>query len=71
MGLYGDCPCKECKPPKRQPLCHSKCEEKLAWDREKADIMATIQREKDKDYHATGFIVDSQRRTAKRIGKKG
>lgn len=72
MGMYDDCPCKNCHPPKRKPLCHSNCPDKAEWDRNKEDIKKKIQYEKQKDYHATGLLVDSQRRMMKFLrNKKG
>ena len=42
--LYGENPCKGCKPPKRQPGCHGTCEEHRIWkeelDSKKAQIFA-------------------------------
>jgi len=51
--LYGDNPCKECKPPKRHPGCHGTCEERRIWkeelDSKKAQIFADKHRESQLD----------------------
>ena len=67
MGLYSDCPCKDCVPPKRHELCHSTCPDKKAWDEKKKAAIDAIKAEKDRHIEATGFIVDSQLRVARRL----
>ena len=67
MGLYDDCPCKDCVPPKRHPGCHRNCKEKDEWnDTVKAAKDAIITEQKRHD-QATGFLVESQFRVAKRL----
>lgn len=71
MGMYDKCPCRFCEPPERHPGCHGKCEKKLAWDNKVRVYKEKLWTEQKKDYHANGFIKDSQRRMAKIVGKKG
>lgn len=66
-AFYRTCPCKNCVAPKRHPGCHSDCSDKREWDTKKDKLMQEIQAEKSKQYEATGFLVDSQLRVAKRL----
>ena len=66
-SFYRTCPCNGCVAPNRHPGCHSNCKEKSDWDLEKDQLMEKIRKEKKKDYEATGFLVDSQRKMAKAL----
>ena len=37
-------PCKDCKPPKRYPGCHSVCEEGKAWEEKLKEEKERIQK---------------------------
>lgn len=41
------CPCKGCAPPKRNPGCHSKCDEYIKWKSELDKLNAKIRKEND------------------------
>ena len=67
MGMNDDRPCRGCVPPKRHPGCHADCPEDLAWVKEHKECFEAAKAERNKHIEATGFIVDSQLRTAKRL----
>lgn len=43
--------CKECKPPKRHPGCHSTCESYLKSAEEAKQRRNIIQKEREQDYN--------------------
>lgn len=70
MGMYDDCPCRYCEPPKRNLGCHSRCEEKLAWDDKLKATKEAIARDKEQHYQATGFLADNAARTVHRLRRR-
>ena len=43
-----DCPCRFCKPPKRNGDCHGSCERYKTWNNKHVEELTTIREEKEK-----------------------
>ena len=67
MGMYDDCPCRYCVPPKRHLGCHGHCKEKDDWDDTRKAARDAIKTEQERHNQATGFLVESQMKVAKRL----
>lgn len=67
MGLYDDCPCKYCVPPKRHPGCHGHCKDEDKWNEKKKTAQDAIRTEQKRNEQATSFLVESQMRVARRL----
>ena len=64
--LYGENPCKGCKPPKWQPGCHGTCEEHRIWKEELDSKKAQIFADKCRQSQLDSFEKKRMKRKAKR-----
>lgn len=53
------CPCKDCKPPKRQLNCHSVCDDFRNWRKEKdtENMMIKDMKQKEKNLNSDKYRV--------------
>ncbi|MBO7727832.1 MAG: hypothetical protein J6S50_04865 [Oscillospiraceae bacterium] len=69
MGMYDNCPCRECVAPKRHPGCHGSCPDKAEWDKTFGEAKAAIRQEVRRGQIVGGFIAGNSRRVDKFLYK--
>jgi hypothetical protein len=65
--IMGNFSCKDCKPPKRNPYCHTNCPEYLAEKAEHEKIKAAADRKKALDCNLDGQMWSGVNRAKRRM----
>lgn len=60
------CPCKDCKPPKRNPYCHKSCKDYLSWNQQNIQRRSDLYKESQERRDYLAHVI----RLSKRFNRK-
>lgn len=62
----GECPCKNCVPPKRSPGCHGKCPEYIEWHNDRIQDASARRKIKNQESMADEHTIKVTNRNKRR-----